>query len=63
MSKASDWSRADLAQRPTLHQGHHADLKVETPTERVWLSRLLPADGGLVNGIFVSHKREDGTWE
>lgn len=62
MSKASDYSRAHLASLPTIFQGHDADLKVETATERVWLSRMTKEDGATGSGIVVEHLRADGTW-
>lgn len=35
----------DLARRPTLSVGQAADLKIDTGTMRVWLSRCGIADG------------------
>lgn len=34
-----------LLKRPTIKQGHTDNLKLETPTRRVWLSRLGVEDG------------------
>jgi len=62
MSKASDYSAAHLATLPTLEQGHDADLKIQTDTERVWLSRMSAADGATGSPIRVERLRADGTW-
>lgn len=34
-----------LQKRSTIRQGHTDDLKLETRTRRVWLSRMTVADG------------------
>lgn len=34
-----------LNKLPTISQGHTDDLKINTPSRRVWLSRLTVADG------------------
>lgn len=60
MSKANDYSAAHLYTLPTIIQGHFDDLKIETPTERVWLSRLTNADGLKGSPITVEHKFEGG---
>ena len=63
MSKASDYSKAALDKLPTLAVGQVDDLKIETDTERVWLSRLTKADGvGQDHQITVEHLHADGTW-
>jgi hypothetical protein len=62
MSKASDWSRAHLEALPTLRAGHTDNLKVETLTERVWLSRLTKADGFTGDPVTVEHLGPDGAW-
>lgn len=63
MSKASDYSKAHLATLPTIRQGQVDDLKIETDTERVWLSRLTREDGvSQDHAITVEHLRDDGTW-
>jgi len=46
---------------PTIHQGHFANLKIDTGQIRVWLSRMTIADGEvepviiekLVGGVWV----------
>ncbi len=57
----------ELAQLPTLAQGQAADLKIDTGTMRVWLSRCGPEDGEtrpiqierLRNGCWVDTTDED----
>lgn len=39
------YSLAHLESLPTLAQGQTDDLKIETPTTRVWLSRCTVEDG------------------
>lgn len=39
------YSLKNLLKRKTISQGHTDDLKIETKTKRVWLSRLTIADG------------------
>ena len=34
-----------LEDMPTIHSGQYADLKIDTGTKRVWLSRMTAADG------------------
>lgn len=38
-------SLGDLVALPTLTQGQADDLKIDTGTERVWLSRMTVEDG------------------
>jgi len=55
------YTQQELAAMPTLHQGHFANLKVDTGEIRIWLSRCTIADGELdpvsveklVNGCWV----------
>lgn len=54
---------AELDAMPTLIQGQAEDCKVSTPTERVWLSRLTPADGFTGNRISFEHfDAASGKW-
>lgn len=39
------YTLSQLETLPTIRQGHTDDLKIETPTLRVWLSRLTVEDG------------------
>lgn len=50
----------DLQALPTLSQGHTADLKIDTGTLRVWLSRMTIADGEL-EPVQIERLR-DGRW-
>jgi len=36
---------ADLTAMPTIHQGQYANLKADTGTMRLWLSRMTAEDG------------------
>jgi hypothetical protein len=44
-TNANDYDPADLEDLPTLATGQAADLKIDTGTVRVWLSRCGPKDG------------------
>lgn len=35
----------ELRKMPTIHVGNDSDLKIETNSVRVWLSRMGPEDG------------------
>jgi len=50
----------ELEAFPTISRAQCDDLKIETPTERVWLSRMTPDDGE----IFQIHHESliDGRW-
>jgi hypothetical protein len=50
----------ELRDLPTLAQGQCADLKIESPTWRVWLSRMTPADGETRPVQY--EKLTDGRW-
>lgn len=39
------YTTAELAELPTLFSAHFDDLKVDTGTERIWLTRMTPEDG------------------
>lgn len=66
----------DISTLPTIRQGHFANLKIETPQVRVWLSRMTLADGEvepiqvekLVGGVWVDFhgdvilRTEFATW-
>jgi hypothetical protein len=34
-----DWKFKELKEMPTIHQGHFENLKIESPTLKVWLMR------------------------
>ena len=44
-------SLEELEAMPTIKQGHTDDLKISTPTTRVWLSRLTVEDGQPYNNM------------
>lgn len=50
----------ELLAMPTLEQGHFANLKIDTGTLRVWVSRMTIADGEL-DPVQVE-RLEDGVW-
>ena len=57
------YTLAELEAMPTLEHGHFDNLKIETPTTRVWLSRMTKADGApYENEVSVDHYR-NGRWE
>jgi len=47
---------------PTLHQGHFANLKIETETLRIWLCRVTDRVEieRLVDGCWVSDEENGG---
>lgn len=53
-----------ISKLPTLSQGHTDDLKIATPSRRVWLSRLtredgMPYDNQVTEEVFNKHT---GQW-
>lgn len=42
---------SELQALPTISHGQDADLKIETKTRRVWLSRMTVADGMPYNNM------------
>ena len=56
------WSASELEAMPTLNHGWDADLKIDEPQLRIWLSRVEP---GLVEvEQLVRYHDEDGpSWE
>lgn len=51
-----------LASLPTLHEGHFENLKIETPKERVWLSRMTIEDGMPYNNEVTIEYKVKGDW-
>lgn len=51
-----------LASLPTLHEGHFDNLKIETPKQRVWLSRLTVEDGVPYNNEVTVQQKIKGDW-
>ena len=57
------YSLATLQALPTLAVAQFDDLKEDTGTERVWLSRMTPADGARASHIVtVEHLDDSGRW-
>jgi len=54
------YTYGELERMPTLAQGQAADLKVDTGTIRIWLSRCSIADGEL--DPMQVEQLEDGRW-
>ena len=52
-----------LQSMPTLCVGQSDDLKIETPTLRVWVSRCGVADGACCEGHISVEKLADGRWQ
>lgn len=53
-----------LESLPTLTQGHTDDLKLESATSRVWLSRLTKEDGMPYNNQVTveTYNSKTGAW-
>lgn len=51
----------ELEAMPTIHSGQYDDLKIETETMRVWLSRMGPEDGE--TQPITIERLIDGRWE
>jgi hypothetical protein len=56
------FSLTDLITMPTLEQGHFDNLKVQTETKKVWLSRMTVADGMPYDNQVTVEKLVDGNW-
>jgi len=50
-----DYTAAELKKLRTISQGHTCNLKIDTGTTRVWLSR--------VDGSVTVEKLRNGRWE
>jgi len=59
---STTWSTDELKIMPTLESGYSADLKIDRPQLRVWLSRLEP---GLieVDQLVRYPFEDDPSWE
>ena len=51
-----------LESLPTLTQGHTDDLKLESATSRVWLSRLTKEDGMPYDNQVTEEQLINGKW-
>jgi len=47
----------------TISQGHTDNLKVDTGTTRIWLSRMTVEDGMPYNNQVTVEKMKNGVWE
>lgn len=60
---SGSWTRDQLLAMPTIRSNQSEDLKVESETERIWVSRLTKRDGAAVsNRIIVQHRLKNGEW-
>jgi hypothetical protein len=59
------YTLAELSALPTLSQGQADDLKIDTGTDRVWLSRMTVADGMPYDNQVTEEyfNQETGAWE
>jgi len=57
------YSLAELEELPTLSEGQFDNLKVETSTRRVWLSRCGVADGEPYPNKVTVERLINGRWE
>ena len=56
------YTKEELKAMPTIHSGQYDNLKIETPTKRVWLSRMTVADGMPYNNQVTVEKLINGCW-
>lgn len=63
MQTMSGYSLSEIEAMETIHQGQYDDLKIDTGTERVWLSRLTVEDGMPYNNQVTVERLVDGRWE
>lgn len=52
----------ELEALPTLSVGQTSDLKIETDSERIWLSRCSVEDGEPCNHKVTVEELRDGRW-
>lgn len=57
------YTKEELKAMPTIHSGHFDNLKIDTGTTRVWLSRMTVADGMPYNNQVTVEKLVNGKWE
>jgi len=57
------YTLTELKAMPTLSKGHFDNLKVDTGTERIWLSRMTIADGMPYNNQVTEEHLIDGNWK
>ena len=56
------YTLAELKKMPTIESGHFDNLMDQTPTMRVWLSRMTKADGMPYNNQVTIERLIDGVW-
>ena len=56
------YTKEELKAMPTIHSGQYDNLKIDTGTTRVWLSRMTVADGMPYNNQVTIEKLIDGRW-
>lgn len=56
------YTKEELEAMPTINSGHFDNLKIETQTTRVWLSRMTVADGMPYNNMITVEKLINGRW-
>jgi len=56
------YTAEELKKMPTLHSGHFDNLKIDTGTVRVWLSRMTVADGAPYNNQVTVERLLAGKW-
>ena len=52
----------ELDDMPTIHSGQYDNMKIDTGTTRVWLSRMSVEDGMPYNNQVVVEILEAGRW-
>lgn len=63
MTTHASYSLAEIESMPTINQGWTDNLKIDTGTERVWLSRLTVEDGNPYNNQVTVERLTDGCWK
>lgn len=61
--KRMKYTLSELQNMPTISQGYFDNLKIETSTIKVWLSRMTTADGAEYNNGVTIEKLVKGVWE
>jgi len=56
------YTKEELKAMPTIHSGQYDNLKIDTGTTRVWLSRMTIADGMSYNNQVTVEKLVNGCW-
>lgn len=57
------WTVNELSNMATIYVGAHSDLKFETTTVRVWLSRLTVSDGEPYDNKVMIERLIDNRWK